>query len=160
MILVTLGTNDKQFTRLLDAVENACKNGLIQDEVIVQSGFTKYESKYMKVFPYLDRNEFTKYIQTADLVICHGGVGTIMTALNAKRKILAAARLEKYGEHVNDHQIQLLEAFEERGFLVYMKDLDQIGTYLNQIKTFQPKSYESNTDHMVSLIETWIEEHV
>ena len=160
MILVTLGTNDKQFTRLLKAVESMILQGVIEEEVIVQAGFTTYQSDVMKVVPYLDRNEFNTYLQTADLVICHGGVGTIMTALQNNRKVLAAARLACYAEHVNDHQIQILEAFEERGLLIYMKDLEHMETYLEQAKTFTPATFTSNTDHMVELLEAWIEANV
>ena len=50
MILVTLGTQDKQFKRLLDAVEEQINLKNIKDKVIVQAGHTKYESKNMEIF--------------------------------------------------------------------------------------------------------------
>ena len=43
MILVTLGTQDKPFNRLLDAVQKQIDNGVITDKVVVQAGYTKYE---------------------------------------------------------------------------------------------------------------------
>ena len=160
MILVTLGTNDKPFTRLLDAVEHAIEEGIIQEEVIVQAGFTKYKSDRMKVIDYIDREQFADYLAKADLLITHGGAGTIMTGLNKGKRILAAARLSAYGEHVNDHQIQLLEAFESKGYLIYMKNLDDIRPYLKAAETFVPEPYVSQRDHMASLIENWIDENV
>ena len=126
MIFVTLGTNDKQFTRLLDACEKAIEEKVITDRVVVQAGFTKYESKNMEIFDYMDRDQFSTFMNSADLVITHGGVGTIMTALKERKKILAAARLSEYHEHVNDHQIQLLTSFEKEGYLIYMLDLSDI----------------------------------
>ena len=158
MILVTLGTNDKKFTRLLDAVEQSIHEGAITGKEVVQAGFTEYESSDMEVIAYIDQQKFAEYMNQADLIITHGGVGTIMTALREKKKILAAARLAKYHEHVNDHQTQLLESFEQAGYLIYMRDLTDIRPYLKQAETFEPKPYVSQRDHMVSLIENWIDQ--
>jgi UDP-N-acetylglucosamine transferase subunit ALG13 len=66
MIFVTLGTNDKPFTRLIRAVEKAAEAGVIRDRVVVQSGFTQYESKVIEVFPYIDRDQFADYMNQAD----------------------------------------------------------------------------------------------
>lgn len=159
MILVTLGTQDKKFTRLLDAIEKAVEEGTIQERVVVQAGYTPYQSSRMEIFDYLEQDEFRRLLQEADLVITHGGVGTIMTALKSRKKILAAARLAQYKEHLNDHQTQLLETFEKQGYLIYMRDLSDIRPYLEQAKTFQPREYASNTSHMISLIEDWIDTH-
>lgn len=160
MILVVLGTNDKPFTRLLDAVEKAIADGDIREEVIVQAGFTHYESRHMKIIDYVDREQFADYLGKADLLIVHGGAGTIMTGLRQGKRILAAARSAALGEHVNDHQIQLLEAFEKKGYLIYMRDFDRIGDYLKQAREFTPNPYVSQRDHMVSLIENWIDEQL
>ncbi len=160
MILVILGTNDKPFTRLLDAVERAVKKGIIQEEVIVQAGFTKYESDVMKVIDYVDREQFEEYLSNANLLITHGGAGTMMTGIRQGKRVLGVARLSAYGEHVNDHQIQLLEAFESKGYIIYMRDLDRIEEYLKQAETFAPEPYVSQRDHMIGLIESWIEENV
>ena len=156
MILVVLGTNDKPFTRLLKAVEDAVLSGDIKDEVIVQAGFTRYESSCMKIIDYIDQEAFAQALADADILITHGGVGTIMTGLRQGKKILAAARLK----HVNDHQIQLLEAFESKVYLIYMKDLTDIRPYLKAAETFRPETYVPQRDHMAALIESWIDQNV
>ena len=81
MILVTLGTQDKNFSRLLDAVQKQINNGNIKEEVIVQAGCTKYKSEDMKIFDLLDQEEFKRLISECDLLITHGGVGSILTGL-------------------------------------------------------------------------------
>ena len=53
MILVTLGTQDKKFTRLLEAIQKQIDKGNIKDKVIVQAGCTKYESKDMEILDLL-----------------------------------------------------------------------------------------------------------
>lgn len=156
MILVTLGTQDKEFVRLLNAVEKAILEKEITDDVIVQAGFTNFKSQNMKVFDYIDIDLFNKYVDEASLIITHGGVGTIMNALSKGKKIIGAARLAKYGEHHNDHQIEILENFDENGYLIYAKELDDFGKYIKNIKTFTPKQYKSNTKNMINLIRNYI----
>ena len=58
MIFVTVGTQDRPFTRLIKAVDEAVKLGKIKDEVIVQAGVNKYKSDYIKVLNYVPFEEF------------------------------------------------------------------------------------------------------
>ena len=82
MILVTLGTQKQSFTRLLNLIEKAN----IKDEIIVQAGHTKYESKKMKILDFIDYQEMEKLIEKADLIITHGGTGSIVTPLKKEKK--------------------------------------------------------------------------
>lgn len=82
MIFVTLGTQDKSFKRLLKAVEKEKLNGNIKEKVVVQAGYTKYKSDVMEIFDTIPKDEFEEYMSKASLVITHGGVGSILTALD------------------------------------------------------------------------------
>lgn len=159
MILVTLGTQDKPFARLLEAVQRAIDDGAIKDRVVVQAGYTEFESKDMEIFDYIPQEKFASYLNEADLIITHGGVGTIMTGLREHKKILAGARLAKYKEHHNDHQTQLLTAFSQKGYLIYMEDLSDIRPYLKKAETFVPAEYTSNTAGLIQMLETWIDQN-
>ena len=99
MIFVTLGTQDKSFKRLLKAVEKEIINGNIKEKVVVQAGYTKYKSDVMEVFDTISKDEFEEYMEKASLIITHGGVGSILTALELNKKVIAAPRLAKYKEH-------------------------------------------------------------
>ena len=88
MILVTLGTQDKQFTRLIKLVEDEVSKGNIDDEVIVQAGLTKYKSNKIKIFDFINSDEFDNYMKSADLIITHGGVGSILSGLKRNKKII------------------------------------------------------------------------
>ena len=157
MILVVLGTQDKQFDRLLKAVDKEIELGNIKDEVIVQAGHTKYKSDRMKIFDFLDGPEFEKLMNDASLIITHGGVGTILSAVKNNKKIIAAARLSKYKEHHNDHQIQIIEEFKKLGFLLEYSDGDDLGKIIKKSKNFKPKKFESNTKNMIKLLENYID---
>lgn len=86
MIFVTLGTQDKKFPRLLQALDKAIEKGEIEEKVIVQAGNTKYESENMDIFDLISPDEFNKYIDDCDILITHGGVGSIITAVKKEKK--------------------------------------------------------------------------
>ena len=159
MILVTLGTQDKSFTRLLDAIQKQIDLGNIKDKVIVQAGCTKYKSKDMQILDLIPYDEFEKYIKECDLLITHGGVGSIITGLKNKKKVIAAARLAKYKEHTNDHQLQIIKNLSVSGYILPLDDFDKLDEVLISVKTFKPKTYKSNTDNMIKLISNYIDKN-
>lgn len=157
MIFVTLGTQDKEFPRLLEAIEIQIKKGNIKEKVIVQAGCTKFKSDSMEIFDLISPEKFEQYIEQCDLLITHGGVGSILTGLNYGKKIIAAPRLKKYKEHVNDHQLQIVEKLAKDGYILELKDFSKLGKVLEKAKTFHTKKYQSGRDHMVSLVEDFID---
>ena len=98
-------------------------------------------------------------IKECDLLITHGGVGSILTGLKNDKKVIAAARLSKYKEHMNDHQLQIIEKFSKSGYILELKDFDKLDEVIQQAKKFKPKKYQSNTDKMVKLIDNFIEKN-
>ena len=158
MILVVLGTQDKQFPRLLEAVEKEIINGTIQDRVVVQAGQTKYSSEVMEIFDLLPAPQFEELMDEADLIITHGGVGTILNAIRKGKVVIAAPRLAKYKEHHNDHQRQIIQEFSNQGYILELKDFQKLGKMIEKSKHFKPKRFESNTANMIKLIENYIED--
>ena len=157
MILVILGTQDKQFPRLLEAVDKAIENGTIKDRVVVQAGQTKYESKNMEIFDLVPAPEFDKLMDEADIIITHGGAGSILGAIKKGKKIIACARLAKYKEHHNDHQKQIIGEFAKLGYLLELEDGDDLGKLLKDIKKFKPKKFTSNTKNMIKLLNDYMD---
>ena len=158
MILVTLGTQDKSFVRLLKAIDKEIDKGNINEEVIVQAGYTKYESKNMKIFDLIDSKEMEKLVKKCDLLITHGGVGSILSGIRNNKKIIAASRLKKYKEHTNDHQKQIVKEFADRGYLLELRDFNKLDKILEEIKSFKPTKFKSNNKKFVSNIENYINE--
>ena len=157
MIFVTLGTQDKSFKRLLEMIDKEIIKGNIKEKVIVQAGFTKYDTKNMEIFDLLDKDDFDKYIKDCDLLITHGGVGSILTGLKNNKKVIACPRLAKYNEHMNDHQVQIIKRFTDSGFILPLNEFDDLGKILNKVKTFKPNKYQSNTTNMIKLIKDYID---
>ena len=158
MIFVVLGTQDKQFTRLLKAVDKEIEKGTIKGEVVVQAGQTKYESSNMKIFDLVSAPEFDKLMDEADIVITHGGAGSILGAIKRGKKVIATPRLAKYKEHHNDHQKQIVGEFAKEGYILELDDMNDLGKMIKEVKKFKPKKFVSNTNNMIKLIENYIED--
>ena len=87
MILVMLGTQNNNFVRLLEEIENLIKKNVINEEVIVQAGYTKYETDKMKILNLIPKDELERLIKDSSFVITHGGVGSITLSLKSNNPI-------------------------------------------------------------------------
>ena len=157
MILVTLGTQDKNFVRLLEKIDQLINNGLIKDKIIVQAGFTKYNSENMEIFDLIPQDEFNDLMDKADIIITHGGVGNIISALEKNKKVIAVPRLAKYGEHINDHQTQIIAKFNALGYIIGLQDVDELDDAVKQIKKFKPKKFVHDNSKMLNLVSELID---
>lgn len=159
MILVLLGTQKNDFTRLLEAVQKNIDSGLIKDKVIVQAGDTKFKSKDMEIFDLIPMDKMNDLIDSAKLIITHGGVGSIVGALKKNKKIIVMPRLSKYGEHVNNHQQQIVSIFEEKGYIKSINSADDLTKVLSEINEFTPNFYQSNTNNIIEILTKFINEN-
>lgn len=156
MIFVILGTQDKTFDRMLKEIDSLIEDGIIKEKVIVQAGSTIYKSNTMEILDFVSMKEFTKYIREADFIITHGGVGSILDALKYNKKVIAIPRLEKYNEHENNHQIQIVEKFDELGYIMDCGNLKRLGNKIIEIDKFVPKKYKGNNEEFIRKIEEFI----
>lgn len=157
MILVLLGTQDNSFHRLLDKIQEMVDKKVITEKVIVQAGRTKYESKDMEIYSLMSEDKLKELMEKANLVITHGGVGSIVMALKMGKKVIAVPRLSAFGEHINDHQIQIIDSFDKQGFLIGLTEVGEMENALEKVKDFKPKKFKSETDYMIKLIENFID---
>lgn len=156
MILVSVGTQDKKFPRMLKLIEKEIEKGNIREKVIVQTGLTKYESEKMEIFDFIEQEKFNKFLKECNLLITHGGIGTIVAALKLDKKVIIIPRLKKYKEHVNNHQLEITKKYEEDGYILACYDNDNLGEVLEKIKIFKPKKYISNKKNFVNKLEEYI----
>lgn len=156
MILVLLGTQNNSFHRLLEKIEDCIKNNKIKEEVIVQAGYTKFQSDYMKVFDLIPKSELEQLQDKANIIITHGGVGSIVSSIKKEKKVIAIPRLHKYGEHVNDHQTEIVNMFGKKEYIINCNEVDQLDEALEKVKHFKPKKYESGTNKIINIIQDFI----
>lgn len=131
MIFVTVGTHEQPFNRLIEEVDRLKKEGAITDEVFIQTGFSTYEPQYCDWKNIISYPEMEDYMNRADIIITHGGPATFMGAIAKGKKPIVVPRQEKFGEHVNDHQIEFAEQVSERfGNIVVVEEINELQNYL------------------------------
>lgn len=156
-IFITLGSQKFQFNRLLKAIDELCEKGTVDaEDVFAQIGYSDYLPKNFNYKKFLDRDEFSKEMGKADIVITHGGTGAIIGAVKKGKKVIAVPRLAKYGEHVDDHQLQLIKQFDELNLICSCQDTDKLEIALDTVRRTSYNSYKSNTSNIISSIEEYI----
>jgi len=156
MILVLLGTQTHSFIRLLDEVEDCIKKGIIKDKVIAQYGNTKFSSNYIELFDFIPIEDFNNLVQEADLIITHGGVGSIINGIKTGKKVIAVPRLSEFNEHVNNHQTQIVDTFNKLGLIKGILDVTLLPDAIKDIDNFIPVPYISNNKGMLKIISDYI----
>ena len=157
MILVLLGTQNNSFHRLLEKIDELIEKKVIQEKVVVQAGHTKYESENMQIFSLIPQEELEKYQEKADLIITHGGVGSIVSSIKLEKKVIAIPRLHQYQEHVNDHQLDIVESFDKLGYIIGIKDVSELEVALQRVEKFKPREYVQNTGNIIKIVEDFID---
>jgi UDP-N-acetylglucosamine transferase subunit ALG13 len=162
MIFVTVGTHEQQFNRLIEYVDNIKRIRLIEEEVVIQTGFSTYKPSYCtwkKLFPY---QEMLEYIAMARIIITHGGPSSFIMPLQAGKTPIVVPRQKKYNEHVNDHQISFAQEVEKRmGTIIVVVDINSLGDIIlnyDMIKNDMPYGTRSNNAKFNANLEKIVDE--
>jgi len=154
-IFITLGSQRFQFNRLLKAVDDLYEKENIGFDVFAQIGYSDYVPKHYRFKQFLDREKFSKEMGKADIVITHGGSGAIISAVKKRKKIIAVPRLAQYGEHIDDHQLQIIEQFKEQNLIYACYDMD-LQNALMIVKKSEFNEYKSNTEAIILSLDNFI----
>lgn len=114
MIFVTVGTHEQPFDRLLKCIDKMVEDKKINEEVIVQKGYTDYELKNCISYKLISYKDMERYITDARIVITHGGPASFVAPLAIGKIPIVVPRQYKYNEHVNDHQLEFSLEVEKR----------------------------------------------
>ncbi len=133
MIFVTVGSRNYPFDRLFKKLDELFEKGVLKGTMFAQIGTSTYKPQNFEYKDFISPAEFDSNISECSLVITHGASGSIMKALNAGKKVIAVTRLEKYGEHINDHQIQNNEAFALNKYVLAVYEMEELEAALSNI---------------------------
>ena len=156
MIFIALGTQKFQFNRLLEMVDDLIARGLISEPVFAQVGNSNYRPMNFDYVSFLDKICFEKKIKECDILITHGGVATIIAGLQNEKKVIVVPRIAKYGEHVDDHQLQIAESFSKQNYVLMCSEEDHLEDLLNEVKNHEFAKYVSQRKQMVKVIEDYL----
>lgn len=156
MIFITTGSQKFQFDRLLKKVDELVEQGVIAEPVFAQTGYSDYQPEHYEYKDFLNREEFAQKMGESRIVLTHGGTGAIIGAVKKGKKVIAVPRLAKYGEHVDDHQLQLLKQFEEMNIICSCYDIEQLGDCVKSIEQQEFLTYQSNTQTIIEDMEQFL----
>lgn len=156
MIFISVGSQKFQFNRLLAEIDRLIENNTITDEVFAQIGNSDYKPRNYKYVDFMTQDDFNKLIAKSDIIITHGGTGVIINSIKKGKKVIAIPRLSKYKEHVDDHQIQLINEFKELNLIEAIHEVDELEKAIKKIKEKRYNKYISNTSKIVESIEKFL----
>lgn len=160
MIFVVLGTWEMPFTRPLAEIESAAEHGLLHGPILVQCGKTSYESQRLQLIPFFDREELERMYEQATLIICQAGVGSIMLGLRKNKKVIAIARRRAFDEHIDDHQLEILDVFSKAGNILPWNGDGDLPQVLQRAAAFIPAAYPFGEEQISGEILAYLEKVV
>lgn len=151
MIFVTVGTHEQPFNRLIQEVDHLVETGVIKEEVFIQTGYSTYEPKFCQWSRLISFDQMSEFIQKADIIITHGGPATFMSAIANGKKPIVVPRQEKFGEHVNDHQIDFCEKVNSRFNNIYLvKNTNELRKLLTSGISFKTLNGSKGNTNFIS----------
>lgn len=128
MIFVTLGTMFMDFPRLIDKMDHiAHESG---EEVILQLGLYTCQPKHCTTFDFKPHAELLDLQRDARVIVAHAGIGATRDALALAKPLILVPRRKHFGEHMNDHQLEIADAVARRGWGAVVHDIDEIDALL------------------------------
>lgn len=157
MIFVSLGTFHSLFPRPLIAIESAVKSGKVNEEIIAQIGHTNFTTDAFKTTPFFSPDEIDKLYDDARIIVTHAGTGSILKGVKKRKKVIVIPRLHKYAEHIDDHQLDILNEFAKSHYILPWTDGESFETILSNADCFVPVPYTSSKDKLVSFLMNYID---
>lgn len=154
-ILVLVGTIQLPFTRMLSEIENYYINST-NIEIFAQIGHTPFKSSLFQTYDFLKFDELQKLYIDADLIITHAGVGSIMQGLKLNKKMIVCARYSELGEHVDNHQLDILKEFSSKKYIIPWYKEDSITNIINQIDCYSFNIFVSNKKPILEYLNNYI----
>ena len=111
----------------------------------------------MELFDFIQIEDFNPLTRQADLIITHGGVGSIINSIKTGKKVIAVPRLSEFNEHVNDHQVQIVDTFDNLKLIKGVFDITHLYDAINDMKIFTPTPYVSNNKGMLKIVKEYID---
>lgn len=149
MIFVTVGTHEQPFNRLVQEIDNLKRDGVITEDVIIQTGYSTYEPKYCQWDRLIPYKQMIKNVEDARIVITHGGPASFIMPLQIGKTPIVVPRQKKFDEHVNDHQVEFARNVADRmGTIIPVEDIHELkGVILHYNKIVETMGHGINSNN-------------
>jgi UDP-N-acetylglucosamine transferase subunit ALG13 len=153
---VTVGNATQPFDRLLEAVRSA--SHLLPAPIYVQYGAAKFEAPGLDAVAFMGMERFDTEIASARLVITHAGAGSLIHALDRGHVPIVMPREARFGEHVDDHQVELARTLAERGRVIVVRSAEELSAAIGRALELERSSAAAGAQpHLVELVSARLE---
>ena len=156
MIFVAVGTQKFQLNRLLKAIDDLIGQGHLTEEVFAQVGHSDYVPQHYAYQDFISKDDFQSCIRRCDLLITHSGVATIIAGLKMEKPVVVFPRLACFGEHVDDHQVQIAESFSEKNLLLMCKHPEELADTVERARTHTFAKYVSQRELVITTLRDYL----
>ena len=130
---MTVGTHEQPFNRLIQKIDELKKDGIINEDVIIQTGFSTYEPKYCQWSKLIPYQQMVKNVADARIVITHGGPASFIMPLQIGKTPIVVPRQHQFNEHVNNHQVEFARNVAQRmGTIIPVEDINTLGDIISE----------------------------
>jgi UDP-N-acetylglucosamine transferase subunit ALG13 len=144
---VSVGNATQPFTRLLDAVAVIAKK--LPQPLVIQNGRTPFRGHACFVVEFMGMDEFDTLIRGSQLLILHAGAGAVIHAVQAGKIPVVMPRRAHYGEHIDDHQLELAQELERAGKAIVALEPEHLETAVIQAMSRQGQCTASGAEPRV-----------
>ena len=144
LVFVTVGAT-LPFDRLVKMAAAVKGSGEAPEKFLVQTGVGGVRPDGVQCVETLPFEEVTAVLREADIVICHGGTGSLITALREGCRVIAVPRRFEQGEHYDNHQAEITAAFAARGLIAVANSAAELVDALRAVRAKTPVL--ATTDH-------------
>lgn len=132
MIFVTVGTHEQGMDRLFIELDKLVEEKVITQEVFAQIGYTKYKPKNFKYKEMIGYDEMDQLVKKSDIIITHGGPGSIFHPLQYGKIPIVVPRDPKFNEHVDNHQILFAKRLEKGKKIISIYDIEDLSDKIKE----------------------------
>jgi len=161
MIFVTVGNATQAFLRLLSAIDEMCGNGQLgQGRVVIQAGHSgSFQARNCEQSDFLEPEEFAELIARAELVICHGGAGTLHHVFREGKVPVVMPRRRIYGETLDD-QLTIVRTLESQGRVIAAYEPEDLPTAVDLSIKRGKEQIPPPPSRMIQLVSAALEEMI
>jgi len=156
-IFLTVGTVQFPFDRLLKEVDRLIDIGFIKQKVIAQIGSSFYKPQNYEYFDFCSSEKISSFMMNANIVITHGGVGSIINSLILGKPTIVVPRYQKFHEHVNNHQLDITCELEKENAIIPVYNIHDLLSIFDNVENFRKKTLTIGKSNVETIIRNYIE---